>query len=296
MSLIPPGKKWDVEREEEEWEILFIDPKEIKGVSPYNARKTLPELDLEGLVTSMRELGINTRPIILDQNMEVIEGSRRYRAALRAGLPKVFCLRKKMSELEARIRSFLENELSLSLTNRDRYFFVKSMRNLRREELADIIGVSPRTISEWAGYEKLPEVVKDSPIEEELLTQSQRRTKLLISTLKSPAFQNKPEAALKLAEAAAKGKLTDRDLEDIQKEAKAGTLDEYTTEKIEKKIKEAEQRVKGEMYHVRLTREEYQDAARAVKLERPGQLMVDVIKDVFMEWVYSTLRKHGMIR
>ena len=291
---IPIGRKWDIDNEE--WEILYIDPKEIKGVSKYNARKTLPELALDGLVKSLRELGINTRPIILDQNMEVIEGSRRYRAALKAGIPKVFCLKKHMSEKEARIRSFIENELALSLTNRDRYLFVKAMQDLNREELADIVGVSPRTLSEWAGYEKLPEVIKDTPVEEQIKLTSGRRKKLLKPILESPVLKTRPHDALKLTEAAAKGIIRDRDLEDLSKEIKAGGLDLYTSEKIERAIKESQERAPGIMCHVRFTKEEYYDLGRAVKLERPQERIVEAIRNICVEWAYNVLKKHGMMR
>ena len=83
---------------DDEWEILYIDPKELKGVSPYNARKEEPEVDLDSLVISLKETGINTEPIIVDEDLYVISGGRRYRAALLANLPRVWCLKKRMSE------------------------------------------------------------------------------------------------------------------------------------------------------------------------------------------------------
>jgi len=282
----------------EDWEILLMPIKEIKGVSRFNARKTYPDKAIEGLVISLKETGINTRPIILDQHNEVVEGNRRYLAAKKAGLKQVFCLRKYMTPKEAKIRSFIENELSLPMTEKDRYLFVKDLKEnegMDIEEIAHVTGRAYSTIYQWLSYDKFPRIISDIATKEVIQeeTSSARERRLIETTLDLPAFKEKPDLAHKFAKEAPK--LRHREIEDFSKEVKtSGVVTEKQIERLTERHEELEAK-KYEMIHTRFTTDEYKRLVRAKKLVYPDLLVSDVVHNIAMNWVYNIEKEKGLM-
>jgi len=292
-------KLWNIE--DEEWTKLYIDPKEIKGVSEYNARKTFPDKELDELVISLKETGINTRPVILDENMEVVEGGRRYKAALKAEIPKVFCLKKTMTPREAKMRSFIENELTYPMTNKDRYLFAKDMienEGFNVNNLALAIGRSHVTVYEWLGYEKLPDSIKDSEAEDKYKDLPMRKKQLLRTTLDSPPFMKDKEAAIELAKESPG--IRSRIIEDVKVDTKHGAMDTYTAEKVKQHIaKEKELRLnpnKYQMKHMRFPMELFQRLIKIFKMDYPKTIFEDCVLKVLEEWSEDRERKLGFVR
>jgi len=205
-----------------EWRVLIIDPKEIKGISKHNVRRTMPDVGIEDLADNLKATGINIIPIGLNQNMEVVFGGRRYRAALKAGLPRVFCIQKDMSEMEERVYSLLENVMRLDLHPKDKYLWALEMRKqgLTVTEISKLLGIHRTTIHEWLKWDAVPPVIKETEAEQVYRDISQRKRKQLRRTLLKPQFQRDQEKAIELTKLAEKAEL--RVLEEIDKEASKG--------------------------------------------------------------------------
>jgi len=289
------------EEKGDEWEILYLSPDEIKGISQYNARKTFPDKELEELVISLREAGINTRPIILDQHNEVVEGGRRYQAALKAGLEKVFCLRKTMTPLEAKVRSFIENELSYDMTERDRYLFAKDLvekEGIKPEDIAFIVGRSHSTVREWLAYEKYPKVLSESDARDVYDTQSARKRKILRVTIDNPAFQDDPEAALKLAKHL--DKIRHRTLDDIKQDVKEGVFNSHASEKVDRIVRREEELSshpeKFRLRHLRVPRELDRRLIKVFKFDYPKDPVEDAIVKILEDYVNTREKELGFVR
>lgn len=290
------NKLWDYKNEE--WKSMVIDIDQIKGVSKYNARKEEPDVDLDSLAMSLRETGINTRPIILDENFEVIEGNRRYRAAKKAGLKKVWVLQKPMTKLEKIVRSFVENELQYDMTYKDRYIFAKTLREmgLTVDEIAAITGRSKSTIFEWLGYEKVPETVKQAGREEDFKRISSKKKQVTKTILRQRPFKDNPEAASKIIEIAREGRLST--LEEISSDARIGALDTYTVEKLDqyaKKEKVTTQRKEYDLKQIRIPIKLEKRLARVFKFEYPKKIFEDAIILVLEEYVDRKERELGLL-
>jgi len=287
---------------DDEWEILYIDPKELKGISPYNARKEEPEVDLDSLVISLKETGINTEPIIVDEDLYVISGGRRYRAALLANLPRVWCLKKRMSETEKIVRSFLENELKYDMTMEDRYQFAKTLRDkgMSVEEIALITGRSPSTIREWLGLHKVPDVLKETEVEEEYKQLPIKKKQLLRSSLQTlDVFRDNPEAAVKAVKLAKKAPL--RVVEEIIQDAKSGHLEVNPTEKLEKyeqiaeELKKPKKERKYFLRPIRLPQDLVKKLVMVAKFDFPNDTLDDIVAQILWEYVNRRSKELGLM-
>ncbi len=287
---------------DDEWEILYIDPKELKGVSPFNARKEEPEVDLDSLVISLRETGVNTEPIIVDEDLYVIAGGRRYRAALLADLPKVWCLKKRMSENEKIIRSFLENELKYDMTMEDRYQFAKTLRDkgLSVEQISLIAGKSPSTIREWLGFHKVPDVLKQAEKEEEFKQLPVKKKQLIRYSLQTlDVFKDNPEVAVKALEIAKEAPL--RVVEEMFQDAKMGHLDVNPEAKLEKyeqlteELKKPKNERKYMMRPVRLPVDLVDKLIKVAKFDFPNDTLDDIVAQILWEYVNKRAKELGLM-
>ena len=205
----------------EKWEILYKDPRELK-ISEYNVRVTMPDIALEPLVESIKASGINLYPIVLDENNEVIAGGRRLRAAIKARIPKVFCIRKRMTPGEKLIVSYIENDLQTEIHPKDRKEWIMKMRKLGYSvtEIAEIAGRDRSTIYEWASLDKVPPVIRETDVAEVYKSLPVRKRRILRQTLQKKPFREDIDQALKLTELADKAE--SRVIEQIAKEASSG--------------------------------------------------------------------------
>jgi len=288
---------WDYKNEK--WEVLYINPETIKGVSKYNARQEDPDKDLAEIVTSMRETGINTRPIILDELDEVIEGGRRYKASLAAKLEKIWCLKKAMSEREKMIRSFIENELHFPMTGKDRYLFAKALYDagMSVQNIALVVGRAPGTVNEWLGYNVLPNTIKGTEAEQTFKDLPMRKKMMLRTTLDNPIFKKDPEAAVKITLAAPETK--SRVIEDLRTDVKRGALDVNTSKKVEQMIEKQESIQKYpnkyDMRHLRLPIDLYGRLVQIFKFDYPDVSFDEGIIRILDEYSNKRQKELGLM-
>lgn len=98
--------------------IVYKDPNELT-LSPNNVRKTVDEMLLEALTTSIKERGI-INPIFINTKNQVVVGQRRWLASKRLSLPRIPCIIKRYhSGCEEMMHSFQENSNSSPLSEED---------------------------------------------------------------------------------------------------------------------------------------------------------------------------------
>lgn len=96
-------------------EVVYIDIDDL-GIDVWNIRQGVWDCD-EELIDSIRNMGIIepliVRPTLLgiDKKYGIVSGSRRYNAAVEAGLDKVPCLVRRLTDMEAMKLSMIENRM-----------------------------------------------------------------------------------------------------------------------------------------------------------------------------------------
>ena len=124
--------------------IVYKDPNELT-ISPNNSRKTVNQKALEGLTTSIREVGISI-PIIINTKDQVVIGKRRWLVAKRIGLHSIPCsIRRYNSALEEKMHSFRENVMFVPLSDKDRARAFRDLHDgggMSFQKIANILGTS----------------------------------------------------------------------------------------------------------------------------------------------------------
>lgn len=106
-ALIPTG---DSEIEESAAGLHNLDLSSVHA-NPLQPRKAFDEETLEGLVESIRELGV-LQPILVrqtDAGFEIIAGERRWRAAKRVGLPTIPAVVRTVDDVNSLEQALVEN-------------------------------------------------------------------------------------------------------------------------------------------------------------------------------------------
>jgi ParB family chromosome partitioning protein len=157
----------------EQPQVVEIDIAEL-GIDRYNIRQGVWNYD-EELINSIRKSGIINpllvRPVPLVGNLKygVVCGSRRYNAALDAGLSKVRCFIRELTDIEAMEQSMMENRQRVDTPTWMDIEYVGMMYNIYRkhglshQDARDVItrtGISPQTVERYLHIYKLPEEVK----------------------------------------------------------------------------------------------------------------------------------------
>ena len=295
---------WDYK--DEKWEVLTIPPSEINGISQYNVRKTFPDAEIEALAVSLRELGINAMPVVLDELNEVVSGSRRYQAVVKAELPIVFCLRKNMSKREKLLRSFIENELQVDMEDADRQLFARQLideEKMTISEVARAVGRSDGTVRRWLKTHALVEQLQTPEVKEALSKSKGRKKDNTITTSNAIAKTGDYESAMKFV--VQSPKILDSTVEGVQKEASRGGLNQYTKTKIESTI-DLDQKVqkkgptakKYDQVKFYMTKKLYDDIIRVKNVcEKDiasltvNQLIVKLLED----WVKENAKNKGLM-
>lgn len=134
-------------------------------ISKYNVRRELGDID--ELVDSIKQVGI-LEPLIVrpasPHNFEIIIGQRRYHAARKAGLRKVPCIIRKMSDEEALVASLIENVQRGDITEEE---IAKAFLTLRE-----------RSYKKWSQKEFSKRIGKSQPWISGILTAYQSLIKL----------------------------------------------------------------------------------------------------------------------
>ncbi len=118
--------------------------------SPYQVRQTFDEDRLRELANSMQEVGL-LQPIVvrpMADRFQVVAGERRLRAAKLLGWTSIPALVEEMSDLDAAIRSVVENEQRQNVQPLERARAFKRLNQppfkLTQEEIAKRVGFSSR--------------------------------------------------------------------------------------------------------------------------------------------------------
>lgn len=138
---------------------------------PDQPRKGYDEESLHGLAESIRRYGvlnpITVRPLLDQKTYQIVTGERRWRAAELAGLTEIPCIVKHIDHSTATTEQLVENLQREDLAPIDKARALKQLKDTRKlthRELAQMLGLSERTISIWMGLLELPEEVGEQVI------------------------------------------------------------------------------------------------------------------------------------
>jgi ParB family chromosome partitioning protein len=214
ICYLPTENKVKNEQEGELKDLNMVDITEIK-INPNQPRKVFNEVDLKELSDSIKVNGI-IQPLIVFKNknqLELIAGERRLRAARLAGLEQVPVVIKKVTKKEHMAMAIIENVQRSDLNCVEEalaYFQLMNEFGLTQEEVAKQIGKDRSTIANFLRILRLPKDVIKHLQKEEL---SFGHAKVLAS-LKEDELINR--LALEVIDA----NLSVRDLEQLIKNKK----------------------------------------------------------------------------
>ncbi|MDD3241211.1 MAG: ParB/RepB/Spo0J family partition protein [Bacilli bacterium] len=153
-------------------EIQEINLNELRS-NPYQPRKNFEEEALNELAASIREHGV-FQPIIAKKSIkgyEIIAGERRVRASILAGKDTIPAIIRDFTDEEMMEIALLENLQRENLNALEEAIAYKKLLDkldVTQEELAKKLGKSRSHITNMIGLIRLPEVVKDMLISEEI--------------------------------------------------------------------------------------------------------------------------------
>lgn len=138
---------------------------------PDQPRKGYDEESLHGLAESIRRYGvlnpITVRPLPDGKTYQIVTGERRWRAARIAGLTHIPCIVKTLDPTRATTEQLIENLQREDLAPIDKARALKQLKERERltnRELAQMLGLSERTIGIWLGLLELPEEVGEQVV------------------------------------------------------------------------------------------------------------------------------------
>ncbi|MFN4034031.1 MAG: ParB/RepB/Spo0J family partition protein [Fimbriimonadales bacterium] len=151
-------------------EVKFI-PIDLIVEDPDQPRRGYDEESLAGLAESIRRYGI-INPITVrllpdGATYQIVTGERRWRAAQMAGLTEIPCIVKQLDLDAVTTEQLIENLQREDLAPIDKARALKNLkesRKLTHRELAQLLGLSERTIGIWLGLLELPEEVGEQVI------------------------------------------------------------------------------------------------------------------------------------
>jgi len=123
--------------------------------NPDNPRKHFDEASLNELATNIKEVG-QLHPCIVtligEERYQLVAGERRWRAAVRAGLPQIWCIvRPNLSTLDRLRMAISENQMREDFTQADRVAALDALDALVEDAglraSARVLGISPGWLS-----------------------------------------------------------------------------------------------------------------------------------------------------
>lgn len=210
-------KEISVEQTEESEEkgISFVDVNDIKP-NQNQPRKTFDEEKLEELASSIKEHGL-IQPVILrksDKGYEIVAGERRWRACRKAGLKKLPCIIKELTDEQNMLLAIIENMQREDLNPIEEAEGLNQMITsfgMTQEQVSKSVGKSRPYITNALRLLKLPEQVREFVSEEKLTTGHARAI----------AGIGDPEKQIQIAEYAVKNDLSVREIEKLIREENA---------------------------------------------------------------------------
>jgi ParB family chromosome partitioning protein len=138
---------------------------------PDQPRRGYDEEQLHGLAESIRRYGvlnpITVRPLPDGQTYQIVTGERRWRAAMLAGLSEIPCIIKSIDPETVTLEQLTENLQREDLAPIDKARALKLLKEryrLSNRDLAQMLGLSERTIALWLGLLELPEEISEQVI------------------------------------------------------------------------------------------------------------------------------------
>ncbi len=153
-------------------DVVQIDLNDLRS-NPYQPRKVFNEEKLNELTASIREYGI-IEPIIVKKSIkgyEIVAGERRSLAARKAGLETIPAIIREFSDEEMMSIAILENVQRENLNIIEEAMAYKNMidiMHITQEDLANKVGKSRSHITNILGILKLPKIVQDKVMSNEL--------------------------------------------------------------------------------------------------------------------------------
>lgn len=153
-------------------DVVQINLNELRS-NPYQPRKVFDAEKLEELTTSIKEYGV-IEPIIVKRSIkgfEIVAGERRSLAARKAGLETIPAIVREFSDDEMMSIAILENIQREDLNIIEEALAYKNMieaMHLTQDELARKVGKSRSHITNILGILKLPKIVQDKVLANEI--------------------------------------------------------------------------------------------------------------------------------
>lgn len=164
---LPATKSPSVENKKEDSDaVQYI---KIHDIMPNvnQPRKTFNEDKIEELSNSIKEHGI-IQPIVVrkkEKGFEIVAGERRWRAAIKAGLPQVPCLIREFNDEQNMLIAIIENMQREDLNpieEAEGLYQMTETFGMTQEQVSKSVGKSRPYITNALRLLKLPEYIKES--------------------------------------------------------------------------------------------------------------------------------------
>lgn len=145
--------------------IIYVDINDVR-TNAAQPRKTFDEDKLEELAESIRNHGI-IQPVVLrrsENGYEIVAGERRYRAARKAGLKKLPCIIKELTDEENMLLAIIENMQREDLNPIEEAEGLSNMiekYGMTQEQISKSVGKSRPYISNAIRLLRLPDAVRE---------------------------------------------------------------------------------------------------------------------------------------
>jgi ParB family chromosome partitioning protein len=252
-------------------DIDLIDP------SPYQPRTRFREEALDELARSIRTSGI-IQPLVvrpMGQRFQLIAGERRWRAAQRAGLDRVFSIVRQVPDELALEMTLVENIQREDLNAMEAARAFERLMDefqLTQESVAERTGKDRATVANAIRLLKLEPTIQEW-IEEGKLTAGHGRALLAVA---------EPQLRMRYAQRAARGGLTVRQIERLASRRSRGAKMPAEIH-VDPNIREAVEELQRHLGTKVLLRQKTK--------VRPGQLVLEYYDDAQLMGIYDRLMK-----
>lgn len=147
-------------------EEVVVAPIEQLRVSPYQPRKRIAEAELKDLAASIAKSGL-LQPILarrIGDNLEIVAGERRWRAAQLAGLSQVPVLVRSITDQESAVFGMVENLQREDLNAMEKaqgFQLLMKQLGATQEDVASRVGLERSTVANFLRLLDLPAAVQE---------------------------------------------------------------------------------------------------------------------------------------
>lgn len=198
---------------------VFLAPVEQLRPSPFQPRKHIAEAELEELAASIRKSGV-LQPVLarrVGDNLELVAGERRWRAAQVAGLKQIPVLVREISDQDSAVFGLVENlqrEDLNAIEKANGFRLLMQQLSATQDEVANRVGLDRSTVANFLRLLDLPKAIQDH-VSRGTLSMGHARSLLALGD---------PETMVRVADEAIRAGWSVRALESKVKEAQAATL------------------------------------------------------------------------